>query len=178
VWVAKPSTVAGYRFLLREPGERHKRGGGVSPGRIMQAFSDRPPAAVRTGEASAFLRELDRAGLTPRNVNKHRSVLASLFNYGCRSDTFDLPANPVDGTDKRHEPPPAVKLRACTCERPLGSLTEAFDEEPRRPAESELGTGIRATAYWSFAPSLEVVVAEAGSSARGWTGAACLAHQA
>ena len=68
VWVAKPSTVADYRFLLREPGERHKRGGGVSPGRIMQAFRDRPAAAVRTGEVSAFLRELDRAGLTPRNV--------------------------------------------------------------------------------------------------------------
>ena len=39
-------------------------------------------------------------------------------------------------------------------------LTEAFEEEPRRPADSELGSGIRATAYWSFAPSLEVVVAE------------------
>ena len=53
-------------------------------------------------------------------------------------------------------------------------LTEAFDEEPRRPAESELGVGIRATAYWSFAPSLEVVVAEAerppadGHALRAW----------
>jgi integrase len=126
VWIAKPSTVADYRFLLREPGERHKRGGGVSPGRIMQAFSDRPAAAVRTGEVSAFLRELDRAGLTPRNVNKHRSVLSSLFSYGCRPDTFDLPANPVDGTDKRREPPPAalddhevdeVEALAAVCEQ-------------------------------------------------------------
>jgi hypothetical protein len=40
-------------------------------------------------------------------------------------------------------------------------LTEAFEEEPHVPAEAELGTGIRATAYWSFAPNLEVVVAEA-----------------
>ncbi len=53
-------------------------------------------------------------------------------------------------------------------------LTEAFDEEPRSPAESELGPGIRATAYWSFAPSLEVVVAEAerppadGHALRAW----------
>lgn len=53
-------------------------------------------------------------------------------------------------------------------------LTEAFEEEPRRPADSELATGIRAAAYWSFAPSLEVVVAEAdrppadGHALRAW----------
>lgn len=40
-------------------------------------------------------------------------------------------------------------------------LAEAFADEPRRPAESDLGTGIRATAYWSLAPNLEVVVAQA-----------------
>ena len=39
-------------------------------------------------------------------------------------------------------------------------LTEAFEEEPRRPADPELGGGVTATEYWSFAPSLEVVVAE------------------
>ena len=32
---AKPSTVADYRWLLREPGEPHRRGDGVSHGRIM-----------------------------------------------------------------------------------------------------------------------------------------------
>jgi hypothetical protein len=53
-------------------------------------------------------------------------------------------------------------------------LTEAFEEEPRRPADPELGTGVRATSYWSFAPSLEVVVAESerppadGQALRAW----------
>ena len=52
--------------------------------------------------------------------------------------------------------------------------TQAFDEEPRRPGDSDLGSGIRAIAYWSFAPSLEVVVAEAarppadGQAQRAW----------
>lgn len=53
-------------------------------------------------------------------------------------------------------------------------LTEALEQEPRRPAEPDLAIGIRATAYWSFAPSLEVVVAEAerapadGQALRAW----------
>ncbi len=108
VWGAKPSTVKDYGFLLREPGEPFKRGAGKSAGRIMKAFGDRPSADVTTAEVSRFLRSLDREGLTPRNVNKHREVLAAMFAYGCRSDTFALPVNPVDRTDKRRQPPPAA----------------------------------------------------------------------
>ena len=40
-------------------------------------------------------------------------------------------------------------------------LSESFRREPSEPAEAKLGGGITATAYWSFAPNLEVVVAEA-----------------
>lgn len=53
-------------------------------------------------------------------------------------------------------------------------LTEAFEEAPRRPADAELAGGIRAAAYWSFAPNLEVVVARAdtppadGQAQRAW----------
>lgn len=108
VWGAKPSTVKDYSFLLREPGEPFKRGEGTSAGRIMAAFGDRPAVEVTTLEVTQFLRSLDREGLTPRNVNKHREVLAAMFAYGCRSDTFALPNNPVDGTDKRRQPPPAA----------------------------------------------------------------------
>jgi integrase len=63
---------------------------------------------VTTADVSRFLRELDRDGLKPRNVNKHRQVLAALFTYGCRADTYDLPTNPVVGTDKRREDPPVA----------------------------------------------------------------------
>ncbi len=108
VWGAKPSTVKGYGFLLREPGEQFKRGAGKSAGRIMKAFGDWPAADVTTADVSQFLRSLDREGLTARNVNKHREVLAAMFAYGCRSDTFALATNPVDRTDRRRQPPPAA----------------------------------------------------------------------
>ena len=66
---AKPSTIEDYRFLLREPGIKHRRGDGVSSGRIMAAFGDRAYDEVITGDVSRFLRGLDKAGLTARNVN-------------------------------------------------------------------------------------------------------------
>jgi integrase len=123
---AKPSTVADYAFLLREPGEAHRRGKGTSPGRIMAAFGDRRAAEITPREVSDFLRSLDAEGLNARNVNKHRQVLAAMFSYACREDAFNLPTNPVTATDKRREdPPPAldyyeveeVEALARCCER-------------------------------------------------------------
>jgi hypothetical protein len=53
-------------------------------------------------------------------------------------------------------------------------LAEAFDQEPRRPAERDLAAGVMASAYRSFAPSREVVVAEATTpSADGHAQRAC-----
>jgi integrase len=106
---AKPSTITDYQFLLREPGRSYSRGPRVSTGRIIRAFGDRPATEVTRAEVSAFLRSLDREGLKPRNVNKHRQVLAAMFTYACRQDTYALAVNPVTGTDKRREdPPPAL----------------------------------------------------------------------
>lgn len=98
VWGAKPSTVQNYGLLLRQPGIPFKRGAKVSAGRIMAAFGDRQAADVTTAEVSVFLRSLDREGLSPRNVKKHREVLAAMFAYGCRQDSFCLPGR---STDKR-----------------------------------------------------------------------------
>jgi integrase len=126
VKAAKPATVADYRWLLREPGERHRRGRGTSSGRIMAAFGDLPASAVTTTQVSRFLRTLDGEKLTARNVNKHRQLLSAMFNYACRADTYALPLNPVEGTDKRREDPPAaldyyeveeVEALARACER-------------------------------------------------------------
>lgn len=103
---AKPSTISDYRFLLREPGEAYARGGGSSRGRIMAWLGDTAAADVTTSDVTRFLRSLDSEGLKPRNVNKHRQVLAAMFTYGCRSDTHGLQQNPVAGTDKRREDPP------------------------------------------------------------------------
>jgi hypothetical protein len=104
---AKPSTIRGYACLLREPGIAYKRGEQTTAGRIMAAFGDRPVDAVTTAAVSRFLRGLDREKLTPRNVNKHRQVLAAMFSYACRADTYGLAMNPVVGADKRREAPPA-----------------------------------------------------------------------
>jgi integrase len=121
-----PSTLETTATLLREPGVPHRRGKGVSKGRIMQRFGDRPLDDVDTRELSAFLRELDAEGLSPANVNKHRAVLHAIFAYATRPDTYALASNPVAGTDKRHEPEPEaldhyeveeVEALACACER-------------------------------------------------------------
>ena len=137
---AKPSTVADYRWLLREPGHPHKRGLRASHGRVMAAFGDRAAVDVNTVEVSRFLRSLDAERLTPRNVNKHRQVLAAMFAYGCRTDTYALPVNPVVGTDKRREDPPAaldyyeveeVEALARACERGEHRTGTA----PREPGE-------------------------------------------
>ncbi len=104
----KPATLRDYESLLREPGTPYPRGTRVSAGRLLAAFGDTPIHDVRTRDVSAFLRGLDAEGLTPRNVNKHRQVLGSVFQYACREDTYDLPVNPVARTDKRPEPPPAA----------------------------------------------------------------------
>ena len=135
---AKPSTVRDYAALLRDPGIAYKRGDRSTAGRIMAAFGDRPVEQVTTAEASRFLRGLDREKLTPRNVNKHRQVLAAMFSYACRSDTYGLAANPVSGTDKRREAPPAaldyyeveeVEALARVCQRGKHRPTAAVGED-------------------------------------------------
>lgn len=105
---ARPSTLRDYRSLLAEPGVAHRRGQGSTRGRIMAAFGGRPAVSITTRDVSKFLRDLDSEAVSARTVNKHRQVLLAIFNYGRRADTFDLPANPVEGTDKRRELPPAA----------------------------------------------------------------------
>ena len=105
---AKPSTLADYRYLLTEPGTPHKRGDGRNRGRILKALGDGRVRTVTTSQVATFLRGLDREGMSARSVNKHRQVLAAMFAYACREDTYALPANPVSATTKRREMPAAV----------------------------------------------------------------------
>jgi integrase len=121
-----PSTLRDNATFLREPGEPHKRGQGCAEGRIMRSFGDRPHDEITNRDVAAFLRELDRDGLTPRNVNAHRAILHAIFAYAMKPYAYALAANPVTGTDKRREPPPApldhyevaeVEALARACER-------------------------------------------------------------
>jgi integrase len=104
----KPATLVEYNALLREPGVKDARRSRVTHGRMMAALGDRPINRVTTREISDFLRSLARQGLTARNVNKHRQVLATMVRYAGRIDTCNLPSNPVEPTDKRPESPPAA----------------------------------------------------------------------
>lgn len=103
-----PATLRDYECLLREPGHRHKRSPKTSPGRIMAAFGDEDIRDITAKDVSGFLRRLDNEGLTPRNVNKHRQIVNSVFVFACRVDTHALDHNPVTATDKRREPLPAA----------------------------------------------------------------------
>jgi integrase len=144
---SKPSTLRDYETLLREPGQPHKRGKGVSEGRIMATFGDKPAAKVTTKAVTKFLRSLDAEDFTPRNVNKYRQVLQGIFAYASRDDTFALPGgNPVDATDKRREPsPPAldyyeveeVEALARVCERGEHRRTSAVEAAEREARAAE-----------------------------------------
>jgi integrase len=67
--------------------------------RIMRACADRPIAKITSAEIERFLRGLDREGLTGRNVNANRQLLANVFEYATRPDAFALPSNPVREED-------------------------------------------------------------------------------
>ncbi|MCW3040130.1 MAG: site-specific integrase [Solirubrobacterales bacterium] len=102
---AKPSTMRDYESLLREPGTPHKRGPGASEGRIMAAFGDADVRAITSRQVAEFLRGLEEAGFKPRNVNKYRQVLATVYSWGRRAENHELPSNPVEAVSKRKEGP-------------------------------------------------------------------------
>ena len=104
----KPSTLLDYRYLLTEPGTPHRRGDGHNPGRILRALGDLRLRRSPPQRSRRFLRGLDRGGMSARSVNKHRQVLGAMFGYARREDTYALAWNPVSGTTKRREMPPAV----------------------------------------------------------------------
>lgn len=152
-----PSTLEDNAILLREPGTSHRRGDGVTKGRIMKRFGDRLPEEITTRDVSRFLRDLDTEDVTPRTVNKHRQLLHAIFNYATRSDTYGdrVTTNPVTETDKRYEPPPApldhyerheIEALARVCERGLHrapknyrgrAVEESPDEIAARAAEDQ-----------------------------------------
>ncbi len=101
---AKPSTLVDHRCVLAEPGIPYRRGEGTTLGHIMAALGDQPAAKVTVREVEALLAKVSASGASPRTVNKHRAIISAVFNYGARESTFNLPANPARGADKRREP--------------------------------------------------------------------------
>jgi integrase len=103
---AKPSTLRDYAFMLVEPDTPHRRGSGAANGRIMRALGDRPARVITTREIEMLLAEIASTGVSPRAVNKTRSLLCAIFNYGLRPGTYALQANPAAQADRRAEAQP------------------------------------------------------------------------
>jgi integrase len=109
VWLAdvkdaKPSTLAGHRYLLAEPGAPHRRGSRVSEGMIMAKLGDLPAREVTTRDVEELLRTVAARGVAARTVNVHRQLVCAIFSYGMRPSTYALPANPTQYADRRREP--------------------------------------------------------------------------
>jgi integrase len=103
---ATPKTRDDYRYMLAEPGTPWKRGKGTYAGLIMEEFGDRAAADIVTDDFKTFFAKLDRAGKKPRNVNKHRIVLHSIYNWAIKQKTYGVTANPVTDCEMRREKPP------------------------------------------------------------------------
>jgi integrase len=101
---AKPATLADHRYLLAEPGTRHRRGRGASAGHTMAALGNRPAAEVTTRDINDLLSRVAATGVSPRTVNKHRQLICSAYSYACHEGTFGLERNPATTADRRPEP--------------------------------------------------------------------------
>jgi integrase len=106
---AKPTTLRDHSYKLAEPGTSHRRGAGVAEGRIMRELGDRRAADITNEDVRRLLSSMTASGLSARNVNKHRNLIAAIFNHGARRATgrFKLDANPTTGIELRREPKPA-----------------------------------------------------------------------
>jgi integrase len=141
---AKPSTLADYRSILAEPGVAYRRGQGTTLGHVMAALGDRPAAKVNVREVEALLAKVSGSGASARTVNKHRAIVAAVFNYGARESTFSLPSNPAKGADKRREPQRGALVYYSVEE--VEALARALaDGLHRSPAAEEVGDQTRET---------------------------------
>ncbi len=105
----KPTTLARYRSMLRQPGKarlpRTPRSGRAQmrSARIMREFGGRRLAEISVRDVRSFLSMLDREDISARTVNVYRQVLHAIFEYAKRKDSFGLRENPVSATVKRPE---------------------------------------------------------------------------
>ncbi|WP_249010884.1 tyrosine-type recombinase/integrase [Conexibacter sp. DBS9H8] len=103
---AKPSTLSDYCYMLAPADGVPRKRGRAPVGRIDRAFSRRPLGEITTIEIKQWLESLDREDISPRTVNKHRQVVASVFEYAIADGEYGIAENPVHGTPKRRESDP------------------------------------------------------------------------
>ena len=177
---AKPSTLRDHAYLLGEHGVPYKNTSGTSVGHVMVALGDRPAARITTREVNDLLAAISiaprikssgksgpsddsghaetnaRSTVTPRTVNKYRSVICAVFNHGCKPSTFGLPANPAKAADKRREPMPGALLFYSPEE--IEAVSQALaDGRHRDPAYPAVTGGERATRQGEDGQDAEIV---------------------
>lgn len=94
--------------MLAEPGAPWKDDKGTYAGLILEFFGDREAAEITTADIRVFLASLDAAGKKARNINKHRQVLHSIFNFAIKADAYGVVVNPAWTTETRKEMPAAA----------------------------------------------------------------------
>ncbi|MGH2860357.1 MAG: tyrosine-type recombinase/integrase [Solirubrobacteraceae bacterium] len=138
---AKPTTLRDHAYKLAEPGTSHRRGAGVAEGRIMAELGNRRAADITGEDVRRLLSSMTASGLSARNVNKHRNLIAAIFNHGARRATgrFKLDANPTVGIELRREPKPAPLIYF------LPEEIEALARALEAGAHRKRGGGVGAT---------------------------------
>lgn len=91
----RSSTLKDYRYSIRA---------------ILSApqFADRGITSVTSRDVREWRDGLLADGASPRTANKLRQLLANLFVYGSKEDTFALPSNPVLAVEKVKERKPGL----------------------------------------------------------------------
>ena len=153
---AKPSTLAGHRYLLAEAGTPHRRGAGRAEGFIMAALGDMPARSITTRDVENLLRRVaaprtkmvvgesgDLVEVTTRiaarTVNMHRQLICAIFNYGMRPSTYELPTNPAKYADRRRETErgPLACYNVEQVEALARALAAGAHRDPRAPVVSD-----------------------------------------
>jgi integrase len=145
---AKPSTLADYRYMLAPADGIPRKRGHAPLGRIHRAFGDRPLTAITAIDVKRWLESLDHEEISPRTVNKHRQVVASVFEYAIADGEFGVFENPVHATAKRREADPKP-IDTYSPEEVLALARAArngLHRDPRRPAVSAAERAERAWA--------------------------------
>jgi integrase len=134
---ARPATLRDHRYLLADPGTPHQRGRSASAGRIMAALGDMAAQDISPEHVRELLSNMAESGMSARNVNKHRNLIAAVFNHGVRrgSGKFKLASSPTDGIELRREPKPAPLLFFSPDE--IEAIANALEAGDHRAAQQD-----------------------------------------
>lgn len=134
---AKKKTLDDWASMLRREDDEPRKRGRKPSARLMRKFGDRRIDTIMSAEVMGFLDELDDFGLAPRTINKYRSVIAGVYKWASREDTYNLQHNPVTAESKRREGDPG-ELVIYTPEQ-VAATVRALREGKHRGARMHAG---------------------------------------